>query len=180
MSRTRKIFISVFILFNLMAMVRVHVPLDYKFFSNMYKPVDRYLSFFSIYQDWLMFAPNPNRTNLEVSATVEYEDGSKEVFWFPRSYELGVIGKYMYGEKYRKFTTEGLSRDSSSFMWQDTSRYVLRKMGETRFDKIPKTVSLYRHWEDIPLLSEGFRTHGVVADVSKMQSFKFYTYEVGK
>ena len=178
MSKSKKILISAFILFNFMAMVRVHLPIDTPFFTNLYRPVDHYLRFYSIFQDWLMFAPNPNRTNLEISATIEYEDGSMEKFWFPRSYEYGVIGKYMHGEKYRKFITEGASRDSNSFMWADISRFVLRKVGETKFDKIPKTVSLYRHWEDIPLLSEGFRTHGLPADVSKMKSYKFYTYEV--
>ena len=127
-----------------------------------------------------MFAPNPNRTNLEISATVEYEDGSKEMFWFPRSYELGVIGKYMYGEKYRKFITEGVSRDSNNFMWADLSRFVLRKVGETKFDKVPKTVYLSRHWEDIPLLTSEFRTHGTRPNLSRFNSYKFYTYEVLK
>jgi hypothetical protein len=125
-----------------------------------------------------MFAPNPNRTNLEVSAMVEFEDGTQDVYHFPRSYEMNVLGKYVNGEKFRKFTTEGVSRDSNSFMWKDTAIYAVRKLGETHFDKIPIRVHLYRHWEDIPLLSQGFRTHGTRP--GPMQSFKFYTHEVIK
>ncbi len=178
MSRISKIFISVFIVFNFMCMARVHFPMDTKFFTTVYKPVDHYLRFFSIFQDWLMFAPNPNRTNVEISATIEFEDGTKDVYRFPRSYELGIIGKYMYGEKYRKFTSEGLSRDSNRFMWKDSAMFALRKMGESHYDKMPKTVHLYRHWEDIPLLSESFRTHGTGPET--MQSYKFYTHEVLK
>lgn len=178
MSRYSKVIISIFIIFNFMCMVRIHLPVNTKFFSSIYMPVDHYLRFFSIFQDWLMFAPNPNRTNLEISATVEFEDGTQDVYHFPRPYELSFIGKYMYGEKYRKFTSEGVSRDSNKFMWKDTALFALRKMGETRFDKVPKSVHLYRHWEDIPLLSEDFRTHGTRA--GQMQRFKFYTHEVLK
>jgi hypothetical protein len=61
-------------------------------------------------------------------------------------------------------------------MWKDTARFALRKVGEGHNDKIPRKVHLYRHWEDIPLLSEGMRKHGTRSD--KLSKFHFFTHEV--
>ncbi len=176
MSLVKKIFISGFIVFNFMIMARVHLPLDSKFFSTIYGPVDSYTRFFSSFQDWLMFAPNPSRTNYQISAEVEFVDGSRDTWFFPRAAELGIVGKYLYGERYRKFVSEGVRKDENSFMWKDTARFALRKIGEDNFDKIPKKVHLYRHWEDVPLLSQGMRTHGKRPD--KLSKFRFFTHEV--
>lgn len=176
MSKVKKLFISAFIVLNLLSMIRVHVPLDYKFFSNIYRPVDSYLSFFSVYQDWYMFAPNPSRTNYDLSAEVEFTDGSKVLWYFPRAFEMGLGDKYAFGERYRKFIGEGVRKNDNSFMWKDTAKFALRKVGEENFEKIPKRVHLRRYWEDVPLLSDGFRPHGTRN--AKMESFRFYTHEV--
>lgn len=176
MDKFKKILISAFILFNFLIMARVHVPLKYEFFSGIYKPVDAYLRFFSTFQDWYMFAPNPSRTNYELSAEVEFTDGSRDTWFFPRTSELSLAGKYLYGERYRKFVSEGVRKDENSFMWKDTARFVLRKMGENHFDKIPTKVHLIRHWEDVPLLGQRFRPHGFRPD--KMESYRFFTHEV--
>lgn len=176
MSRLKKVFVSAFIIFNFLIMARVHLPLNERFFSGLYQPVDAYLRVFSTFQDWLMFAPNPSRTNYELSAEVEFIDGSKDVWNFPRASELSIVGKYMYGERYRKFVSEGVRKDENSFMWRDTARFALRKIGENNYNKIPKKVHLIRHWEDVPLLSEGFRTHGTRPP--KMGSYRFFTHEV--
>lgn len=176
MTRLKKILISTFIVFNFMIMARVHLPIEEKFFSSMYQPVDTYLRFFSTFQDWFMFAPNPSRTNYELSAEVEFTDGTKDTWDFPRTSDLSIVGKYVYGERYRKFISEGVRKDENSYMWKDTARFALRKMGDTHFDKVPKRVHLIRHWEDVPLLSESFRTHGTKPP--KMNSYRFFTHEV--
>ncbi len=123
-----------------------------------------------------MFAPNPSRTNYELSAEIEFTDGTRDIWFFPRTSELSIIGKYLYGERYRKFISEGVRKDENKFMWKDTARFALRKVGEGHYDKIPKKVHLYRHWEDIPLLSEGMRKHGTRSD--KLSKFHFFTHEV--
>jgi hypothetical protein len=157
-------------------MVRVFVPLEAKFFSAVYKPVDSYLSFFSIYQDWMMFAPNPNRLNNYISAEVEFMDGTKENYLFPRPDQLSLVEKYTYGEKYRKFMSEGIRKDSNSFMWKDTAKFVLRKIRNDNFEKIPAKVHLFRNWNEIPDLNQGFRKYNQLE--TQYQSFKFFTYEV--
>ena len=147
-----------------------------KFFAFMYKPVDKYLSYFSIYQDWMMFAPVPNRGNIYLSAQVEFIDGTKENFVFPRTSEMTTAEKYQYGERYRKLTTESIRRDDFNFMWPDTARFVLKKVKEKSGYKLPLRVHLTRHWEIVPDLDKEFRHHGELA--KQYNSHKFYTYEV--
>ncbi len=171
-----KFFISAFIFLNLMAMVRIHLPLDRTFFKSVFKPVDAYLSFFSIYQDWLMFAPNPSRMNVSLSAVVHFDDGSSETFSFPRSRDMGIIDKYTHGEKYRKIITEAIRNDSHSWMWKDTAKFALRKLKEKNFSKIPLKVELFRHWAETPQMSSNFIPHG--ERIPGEKKYKFYTYEV--
>lgn len=176
MSKTKKLIISGFILFNFLTMIRVHVPLEHKFFSNAYKPIDAYLSFFSIYQDWLMFAPNPTRLNLYITADIEFEDGSKDTYFFPRPAQMNLFEKYVNGERYRKIVTEGIRNDSHKWMWPDTAKFALRKMRNKHYNKIPLKVHLSRHWSDTPDLNSEFRPHR--AEIKDFKSFRFYTYEV--
>lgn len=176
MSNLKKILLSLFILLNLMCMVRPHMPLDYKFFKEAYRPVDRYLDFFSIYQDWMMFSPDPADLDAYITAEVEFVDGTKDKYVFPRNPELSWIDKYKFGEKYRKIVEESIRRDDHNFLWPDTARFVLRKIKEKSFHKIPAKVHLYRHWNITPPMNKAFITH-----LSRKQSyerFKFYTYEV--
>lgn len=176
MSKTKKTFISCFILLNLLAMVRIHLPLDNKFFSSVYRPVDAYLSFFSIYQDWLMFAPNPTRLNVYITAEVEFEDGTKDVFAFPKPSEMNIFQKYVNGERYRKIVSEAIRNDSHSWMWPDTARFALRKLREKHFNKIPLKVHLSRHWSETPDLDKKFIPHQT--RLKDFKNYRFYTYEV--
>lgn len=176
MEKTKKILISLFLVINFLAMVRIHLPMDKQLFVWMYRPVDKYLSFFSIYQDWMMFAPVPNRGNIYLSAQVEFIDGTKEDYVFPRTSQLSLGEKYDYGERYRKITTEGIRRDDFKFMWPDTAKFVLKKMKEKTGHKLPLRVHLVRNWEIVPDIKAQFRKHGEHA--SQYQQFKFYTHEV--
>lgn len=176
MSKIKKCFISAFIVINLLAMVRIFVPLEAKFFAALYRPVDSYLSFFSIYQDWMMFAPNPGRANFNIEAEVEFDDGSKEMFFFPRPQEMNLLEKYIYGEKYRKIVSEGIRKDSNRFLWNDTAKFVLRKLKEKSFSKIPLKVHLIRVWDEIPDVGKEFVLHSSAPQ--KINRYRFYTYEV--
>jgi hypothetical protein len=157
-------------------MIRVFMPLESPFVSAIYKPVDTYLSFFSLYQDWLMFAPNPSRLNGYVSAEVEFDDGTKDTYSFPKPDELNFVQKYVYGEKLRKFISEGVRKDENSWMWPDTAKFVLRQMKSKHFSRLPVKVHLYRHWNETADIREEVRPH--LQGIPKYDSYRFYTYEV--
>lgn len=176
MSCAKKILISGFILFNFMAMLRVHIPMESRFFSFIYRPVDAYLSFFSIYQDWMMFAKNPSRINVYMTADVEFDDGTKDTYVFPRPTHMRLIDKYVSGERYRKILSEAIRRDDHRYMWPDTAKFALRKLREKNFHKVPLKVHLIRHWNETPDVKKAFIPH--LSRSEKYESFKFYTHEV--
>ena len=175
MSRAKKILITSFILFNFLAMIRVHLSFENNFVRDLYKPVDPYLSFFSLYQSWNMFSPNPARSEAYITAEVVFDDGSKDTFVFPRASEMGLIQKYVNGERYRVLT-ENIRNDANSFMWQDTAKFALRKLKEKNFHKIPMKVDLVRHWYEIPDASKEFKPH--LKKTTSYNSYKFFTHEV--
>jgi hypothetical protein len=144
MKRLMKVTVSLFILFHLLVMMRVHLPLETKFFSAIYRPVDAYLSFFSIYQDWMMFAKNPSRTNTYVKAEIEFDDGGIVEYKFPHSPRLTLGDKYINGERFRKLISEAITRDSHSYMWKDVARFALRKVRDDNYERVPVKVHLYR------------------------------------
>jgi hypothetical protein len=176
MSSCRKILISCFILLNFLSMLRVHLPLETNIFKSLYNPIDSYLGFFSIYQDWMMFAANPARVNTYISAEVEFVDGSKDAFIFPKSSELSLAKKYLYGEKFRKILSEAIRRDDHRWMWPDTAKFALRKLKDKNYAKIPKKVRLFRHWSEIPDIDLKFLPHK--QKITSYQKYNFYTHEV--
>lgn len=175
MSGLKKILISGFILFNFLTMIRVHLPMEKNFFREIYRPIDSYLSFFSLYQSWNMFAPDPARTHAYISAEVEFEDGSKDTFVFPRSSELSLLQKYVNVERYRVIS-EAIRLDDNSFMWPDTAKFALRKLKDKNFHKIPLKVHLVRHWYETPSVETEFRPH--LQKTTSYKSYKFFTREV--
>ena len=140
MSIWKKVIISVFIVFNFLVMMRIHLPQSNSVIRKIYQPVDTYLTFFSIYQDWMMFAPDPGKINTYITAEVEFYDGSKDTYKFSRGRDLTIGQKYLYGEKYRKFLTEAFDHHDKSFLWEDVAKFALRKMKNQSFAKIPKSV----------------------------------------
>lgn len=175
MSRTRKFLISCFIVFNILAMIRTFMPINNKLVSDVYRPIDSYLSFFSVYQTWNMFAPNPSRLNVHLTAVVEFDDGTKDTYYFPDSSKMTLAEKYTNGERYRVIS-EAIRKDANSFMWKDVAKFALRKLKDTNFHKIPLKVDLYRHWYETPDMDQQFMPH-----LSKAPTYnihKFYTHEV--
>lgn len=176
MSQFKKYLISAFILINFLGMLKFQLPSDSKFISALYYPVDKYLSFFSIYQDWMMFAPNPNRQNVYLTAQVEFLDGTTESYIFPGHKGTSLNERDAYNERFRKITVEGINSNKKSFLWRDAAKFVLRKVKDNNYSKIPLKVHLFRHWEFIPDMEKEFRPHGTFA--KNYETFKFYSYEV--
>lgn len=158
-------------------MVRVHLPLNTPYIKALYSPVDSYLSFFSIYQDWMMFSPNPTRMDSYLSAEVSFTDGTKSTYQFPRTTDLNIVQKHMYGEKFRKLISESIRRNKNSFMWHDTARFAIRQtMINNEFEKMPLKVKLFRHWAEVKNVNKEFLPHSM--KLADYKSYNFYSYGV--
>ncbi len=123
-----------------------------------------------------MFAPNPSRMNVVVSADVEFDDGTVDTFVFNPLEERSMSQKYVNGEKLRKIVSEGIRNDSHAWMWKDAAKFAVRKLKDKHFDKIPLRVHLIRHWNETPELSAEFIPQE--APPRAKDSYRFYTYEV--
>lgn len=175
MSKTKKFFISGFIIFNFFTMIRVHMPFQNEVVASLYKPIDSYLSFFSLYQSWRMFSPNPARTNVHLTAEVEFDDGSTDIYYYPDASQMNLAEKYTSGERFR-VVTEAIRKDANSFLWHDTAKFALRKLKDNNFNKIPLKVNLFRHWNIIPDMDKQFIPH--LTKAKSYNKHKFFTYEV--
>lgn len=175
MSTWKKLLIGVFLAVNFLSMARMLMPLSNSVVQSVYRPIDHYLSFFSIYQSWNMFSPNPSRVDAHITAEVEFDDGTKEIYSFPDSKNLSLKEKYLFGERFRVLL-ETARQDSHSFMWKDLAKFALRKLRVSHFNKIPLKVHLHRHWSEIPSIESKFyhRDEKFLAE----KSHKFFTYEV--
>jgi hypothetical protein len=175
MTRSKKILISCFIFLNLMVMIRIHLPMNKSFFQTLYKPLDPFLNFLSLYQSWTMFSPNPSRTNSYVTAEVLFDDGSKDTYSLPRNTDLSFADKYIFGERFRVIS-EAIRRDDGQFMWKDTAKFAMRQLREKNFNKIPLKVDLIRHWYITPDINQRFIPH--LTRSKNYESYKFFTHEV--
>jgi hypothetical protein len=177
MTSSKKFYISLFILLNFLTMIRIHMPLNTPFLKAIYSPVDKYLSFFSIYQDWMMFSPNPTRLDSYLSAEVQFIDGTKSTYQFPRTSEMSITHKHMYGEKFRKLTSESIRRNDKNFMWHDTAKFAIRQtLINNNYEKLPIKVKLFRHWAEVKDVNQEFLPHR--EKLADYKSYNFYSYGV--
>jgi hypothetical protein len=104
--------------------------------------INPYLSFFSIYQDWMMFAPNPLRREGLLKAEVEFLGSETIHFDFPDPAKLSYFEKYLYGEKYRKLINDTVLRPNNHWPKSDIVKFVLRRIKSESYFKIPSRVHL--------------------------------------
>jgi hypothetical protein len=152
------------------------MPMEKSFFKYLYRPIDPFLSAFSIYQSWAMFAENPSRINSHISAEIFFTDGTQTTFNFPKSEELSIMKRYSYGERYRKIISEVITVDANYFLWSDVALFALRRVKEKYPLKFPRLVQLQRSWYLIPHPGKTFIVHS--ERTRNFRQFKFFTYEV--
>ena len=142
-SRPARIAITVFVAFNMFAVVAWCVPLDSPLIARCRDVVRPYLIFTGLFQKWDMFAPDPSRLNNFVGAVVTYRNGDRSLWTFPRMENLGYVDKY-FKERYRKYANDCLRLDTNSGLWPDAARYIARL--NRRPSDPPAAVDLVRYW----------------------------------
>ena len=156
-------------------MVKTHIDKKAPILKWMLTPVSVVQDYFSIHQNWSMFAPNPGRRMLRVDALIEYRDGSSMLFPFPTPNDL--TERYLYGERLRKFQNAGLGNKKNAHLWPDAARWILRTAGTKSYTKIPKRVTLFKAVKVIPPLSRRFFKHLSSIDVKESRK-QFFTLEL--
>jgi hypothetical protein len=145
MPRLKRIAISAFIGFHLLAITCWAIPLDTPLLLAFRNAVRPYFLWSGLFQAWNAFAPAPKALNSHVEAIVIRKDGRVLTWKFPRMEQLSLAERY-YRERYRKFV-ENLKEDSSVALWPDAARYIARLNNDAA--NPPEIVMLIRHWTDI-------------------------------
>ena len=132
--------ISIFILFNIIAIFSWAIPLNVAPLPQIKEIVRPYLLWTGLFQSWDFFAPNPRPVNSYVQAAVVTQAHHMRTFEFPRMDQLSY-GKRYREERYRKFA-EVLCDPRYGALWSDVARHVAR-MEDNPADP-PQTVILMK------------------------------------
>ncbi len=116
--------ISIFILFNLVAITSWAVPLNVPPLREIKELVRPYLLWTGLFQSWDFFAPNPRPVNSYIEAVAVTQNRHIRVFDFPRMEQLSY-GKRYREERYRKFA-EVLCDPHFAALWPDVAKRVAR------------------------------------------------------
>jgi hypothetical protein len=170
--------ITLFIISNFMMMIRAQLHENSPVINFIYKPITFLQNYLSMWRGWSMFAPNPLRINAFIDAKITFQDGEELIWDFPKPAEDNLIERYVFGERYRKYMTDGLRLDNKAFLREDAAKFVLRKIAPEHYKKKPVSVTLRRRWQDIADWNVNFIPHRTPVDKSKFNTFEFYTYKV--
>lgn len=133
--------ISIFILFNMIAILSWAIPLNVAPLPQIKEIVRPYLLWTGLFQTWDFFAPNPRPVNSYIQAVAVSQDHHMRVFNFPRMEQLSYATRYRE-ERYRKFA-EVLCDPSYSAMWPDVARHVARLLDNSTYT--PQMVILMKY-----------------------------------
>lgn len=118
--------ISIFILFNLIAITSWAVPLNYPPLREIKELVRPYLLWTGLFQSWDFFAPNPKPVNAYIEAVAVTQNRHMRVFDFPRMEQLSFSKRYRE-ERYRKFA-EVVCDPTYAALWPDVAKHVARSL----------------------------------------------------
>ena len=168
LSPTMRIAINAFLIFNLVAItcwaVPVHTPLTLAA-RGLVRP---YLLWSGLFQSWDMFSPNPKSKNLYLEAIVIYQDGSTEMWTFPRMELLSYTERYVK-ERYRKYE-ETLASEQYAVLRPDAARNIARQ--HRRSANPPQKIMLVARYSDIIPRENGDYDRG------PWEVNVFYSYDV--
>jgi hypothetical protein len=114
--------ISIFILFNMIAILSWAIPLQVAPLPQIKEIVRPYLVWAGLFQSWDFFAPNPRPINSYLEAVAVTQDHHMRAYNFPRMEQLSYGQRYRE-ERYRKFA-EVLCDPGYAALWPDVAKHV--------------------------------------------------------
>lgn len=116
--------ISIFLLFNLIAITSWALPLNVPPLREIKELVRPYLLWTGLFQSWDFFAPNPKPVNSYMEAVALTKNRHTRVFDFPRMERLS-FGKRYREARYRKFA-EVVCDPRYAVLWPDVAKHAAR------------------------------------------------------
>ena len=127
--------LSTVIVVTLIAIVAVNLPQS-EVRRELLRPGQPYLNALGLDQNWALFAPDPRRIVIDVSAVVTFDTGQTALWRFP--HDGALIGTYR-DYRWRKWEENLISPDNS-VLWRPAA--VWAASTEARPGEVPRTVAL--------------------------------------
>ncbi len=153
--------LSTLIVVTLIAIVAINLPQS-ELRRQLLRPGQPYLNALGVDQNWSLFAPDPRRVVIDVSASVAYDDGRSVRWSFP--HDDAVIGTYR-DYRWRKWEENLISPLNAAPLWRSAALWAAGQ--ETRSGHAVTGVSLIERFA--PLAPPG-----VTPSVGPTQQRVFY------
>src|ERR1700735_3111682 len=141
----KRVALNAFIIFHLIAIVCWSVPINNAVIHFVKESVRPYFLWTGLFQSWDMFGPDPKSVNSYLEAVVIYDDGTSQLWSFPRMELLSYSDRY-FKERYRKYE-ENLQNNDFADLWPDAARYIAR-LDSNSTHRVQKVLLVVR-WSDI-------------------------------
>ncbi len=145
-ARWRKALISAFVTFQLLIIICRLFP-QFEWQHNLYSAAEGYVAFLGFDQDWGVFAPKPIDQNIHLLAVIEHQDGSAELWAYPRMEQLDLLTR-MFKERYRKFGHDNVANPRWQAFLPDMARFIARQVNDGQ--NPPTMVSILKFSSPIP------------------------------
>jgi hypothetical protein len=142
----KKLAISAFVLFHLIAIACWSSPIDSPLIDAVRRVVRPYMLWSGLFQAWNMFAPLPSSQNEYLQGIVITHDGHIHTWPFPRMEQLGLATRYSK-ERYRKFV-ENVTQGQNAPIWPDVAKH-LASFYNNDPNNSPEIVMLVRYFSAI-------------------------------
>lgn len=116
--------INLFIGFHLLAITCWCLPIDTPLLPLCRSIVRPYFLWAGLFQSWDMFAPVPKGANAYIEAELQFADGSRKIWTYPRMEQMS-LKETLFKERYRKFA-DNLQRGDQDDLLLDAARYIAR------------------------------------------------------
>ena len=127
------------------------------------------LDFTGLWQSpWDLFAPEPDKINIRVSASFVYQDGSSGTWYSPDWTRMSIFQRMLHFRDMEFI--DGIRRDNNKGAWESFADYLARE--QTKQGRQVKHIVLARHWGLLKPPSEAFLPFGFYAPFR--ESFRFY------
>lgn len=127
--------LSAVIVVTLIAIVAINLPQS-QVRSDLLRPGQPYLNAIGLDQNWALFAPDPRRIWIDVSAVVTFDNGRTATWRFP--HDGALIGTYR-DYRWRKWE-ENLISPENSELWRPAALWAASS--EARPGEVPRTIAL--------------------------------------
>ena len=134
--------LSTLIVVALIAIVAINLPQS-ELRQELLRPGQPFLNAIGLDQSWALFAPDPRRVWIDVSAVVTYNQGKQAVWRFP--HDGALIGTYR-DYRWRKWEENLISPDNAG-LWRPAALWAAA--GEVRPGEVPTSVALVERFAAI-------------------------------